>query len=197
MTDVTYTEPTSQDFARILASAKEGSQDAFGILYSSLHARILAFCRVHVGQDAPDCASETWISIAKSISNFQGTESDFRSWAITIAHRRCVDWIRRSPSYEIDRLDLDSFEDLGIGSDPQRIVESEFAATDLLAKIAKVLPDDQRDVVYLRVVAGLDSQETAEVLGKRSGAVRMLLHRALKTLAVSSAEFLEISSEDA
>ncbi len=195
--DSTGTEPIDKDFSVILASAKEGSKDAFGILYSWLHARILAFCKMHVGQDGPDAASETWISIAKSIRNFEGSESEFRSWAITIAHRRCIDWIRKSPSFEIDNIELEFLGDTDISNDPQQLVTTNISAQDILARISATLPEDQRNVLFLRVIGGLSSEEVANIIGKRSGAVRMLLHRAIKSLSSQVEDFLEISSEEA
>ena len=46
----------------------------------------------------------------------------------------------------------------------------------------EALTDAQRDVLSLRVIAGLTVQETAQVLGKRNGAVKALQRRALVTL---------------
>ena len=51
-----------------------------------------------------------------------------------------------------------------------------------LAYIAR-LPPDQAEVVLLRVVAGLDVEEVAAIVGKKAGAVRVLQHRALKRLS--------------
>ncbi len=45
------------------------------------------------------------------------------------------------------------------------------------------LPHDQAEVVLLRVVAGLDVEQVARVVGKRPGAVRVLAHRGLRRLA--------------
>jgi RNA polymerase sigma-70 factor (ECF subfamily) len=45
------------------------------------------------------------------------------------------------------------------------------------------LPKDQAEAVMLRVVAGLDVAQTAQVLGKRPGAVRVAAMRGLRRLA--------------
>jgi RNA polymerase sigma-70 factor (ECF subfamily) len=49
--------------------------------------------------------------------------------------------------------------------------------------IAHVLSPDQADVVLLRVLAGLDVEQVAEILGKRPGTVRVLQHKVLRRLA--------------
>ena len=49
--------------------------------------------------------------------------------------------------------------------------------------LVKQLSKDQAEVVALRVIAGLDTDAVAQMLGKSPGAVRVTLHRALKALA--------------
>ena len=44
------------------------------------------------------------------------------------------------------------------------------------------LPDDQADAVLLRVVAGMDVRQVAEVMGRSEGSVRVLVHRGLLRL---------------
>jgi RNA polymerase sigma-70 factor (ECF subfamily) len=44
------------------------------------------------------------------------------------------------------------------------------------------LPSPQADVIMLRVVAGLDTDQVAVILGKTPGNVRVMAHRGLKKL---------------
>lgn len=48
------------------------------------------------------------------------------------------------------------------------------------------LPNGQRQVLALRVVAGLSVDETARVLGKRPGAIRVAMHKAVRKLEQKS-----------
>jgi RNA polymerase sigma-70 factor, ECF subfamily len=45
------------------------------------------------------------------------------------------------------------------------------------------LSSDQAEVVALRIIAGLDTDAVARILGKSPGAVRVALHRGLRTLS--------------
>jgi len=45
------------------------------------------------------------------------------------------------------------------------------------------LPDDQADVILLRVVAGLDTERVGAIVGKRPATVRVIQHRGLRRLA--------------
>jgi hypothetical protein len=53
---------------------------------------------------------------------------------------------------------------------------------DAVALLAR-LSADQAEAVALRVIAGLETPDVARILGKSAGAVRVALHRGLKTLA--------------
>ena len=60
---------------------------------------------------------------------------------------------------------------------------AEREATAAALRLVATLPRDQAELVMLRVVAGLDVAAVAEIVGKKPGAVRVAVHRALKSLA--------------
>jgi len=62
------------------------------------------------------------------------------------------------------------------------VVET-LSAAQAIARLVATLPPDQAEVLMLRVVGGLSADESAEVMGKRPGTVRVLQHRALRRLA--------------
>jgi RNA polymerase sigma-70 factor (ECF subfamily) len=76
-----------------------------------------------------------------------------------------------------ERVALDNRAAIAVESDATRRA---------LALIAQ-LPADQAEVVMLRVVAGLDVAEVAQIVGKRPGTVRVLSHRGLRRLVELSA----------
>ncbi len=184
------------DFSEVLRAAQGGNQEAIGVLYLRLSGRVLGYLRAHVGQDAEDVASEVWLSVARSLPRFAGGESDFRCWVFTIARRRVVDWLRAAPWYQVTALSDRSDDMVDPVTDTAGEVVERFAAQDTLARLADYLPEEQARVLILRVVAGLSTEEVARVVEKKEGAVRMLLHRAIKNLAPLAEELFEISSED-
>jgi RNA polymerase sigma-70 factor (ECF subfamily) len=178
------------DFEEILAAAQEGDEDAIAELYARFSARLVAFLRTHVGQDSEDVASEVWISVAQSIRRFQGGESDFRSWLFTIARRRVSDWVRSSAKQVPVSLS-DSEVTPSWTQGASEMVTDRLSAEETFARLAKLLPGEQSRVLILRVVGGLTTDEVARVVGKRPGAVRVLLYRALKNLASAADEVFE------
>jgi RNA polymerase sigma-70 factor (ECF subfamily) len=59
----------------------------------------------------------------------------------------------------------------------------ESEATSAALALVGTLPPDQAEAIVLRVVAELDAAQTARLLGKSPGAVRVLTHRGLRRLA--------------
>jgi RNA polymerase sigma-70 factor (ECF subfamily) len=50
-------------------------------------------------------------------------------------------------------------------------------------RVVEGLPDDRRRAIVLRFVNELPTDEIARILGRSEGAVRILLHRALRAVA--------------
>jgi RNA polymerase sigma-70 factor (ECF subfamily) len=111
-----------------------------------------------------------------------GTEWAFRRWLYTIARRRLIDHRRRRERSPFARAGLDEFGERPASDDTEAHV---LAANETEAALARItaLPRDQAEVILLRVVAGLDVADVAEIVGKKPGAVRVLQHRALHRLA--------------
>ena len=67
-------------------------------------------------------------------------------------------------------------------ADPAGLAQRAEEARRIRAAVA-ALPDDRRQAVLLRFADGLSAREIGQVLDRSEGAVRVLLHRALKDLA--------------
>jgi RNA polymerase sigma-70 factor, ECF subfamily len=60
---------------------------------------------------------------------------------------------------------------------------AEREATAAALRLVASLPPEQAEMVMLRVVAGLDVATVSDLVGKTPGAVRVAVHRALKSLS--------------
>jgi RNA polymerase sigma-70 factor, ECF subfamily len=167
--------------ADALARASAGDEAGFLALWRALQPRLLRFLRVIGCDDPEDVASETWLQVVRDLHKFSGGEEDFRRWLFTIGRHRAIDAARarsRRPAEPVS-------SGLDILADSQLVEEqvldglSVQGAVALLAELSR----DQAEAVALRVIAGLDTPDVARILGKSAGAVRVALHRGLKTLA--------------
>jgi RNA polymerase sigma factor (sigma-70 family) len=177
-------------FESILWAARSGREWAFARLYDEYNARLLRYFAARAPGAAEDLAAETWLGAARGLGDFDGDETQFRSWLFTIAHRRTVDhwtWQRQARSDPVPVHELDRYP---APDDPEGAVLDAHAARAAVQRIAAILPPEQVDVVLLRLLGGLTVDQVAEALGKRPGTVRVLQHRALRKLTK------EISLED-
>jgi RNA polymerase sigma-70 factor (ECF subfamily) len=177
-------------FQGILTAAQDGGEWAVAILYRWLHPAVVGYLRARAGDEAEDLASETWIAVARGLSNFSGDESAFRSWVFTIAHRRLIDHhratARRPRTRTLHATEGDQHEgpiELPAGDDPAGEVLDAVAGDEAVRRIVALLPRDQAEIVLLRVVGGLPVEDVAAITGRRPGTVRVLQHRALRRLA--------------
>ncbi|HVB41944.1 MAG TPA: sigma-70 family RNA polymerase sigma factor [Streptosporangiaceae bacterium] len=164
-----------------LARARTGEEAAFFELWQQLQPRLLRYLRVLNCDDADDIASETWLQVVRDLHKFSGGEEDFRRWLFTVGRHRAIDAARaRQRRRSIPMaVSYDSVADDDMVEDQVLHALSVKKAVQLLSR----LPVDQAEVVALRVIAGLGTPAVADMLGKSPGAVRVALHRGLRTLA--------------
>ncbi len=152
-----------------------GAERSPGAVYTALAPAVLGYFRSHRMRDPEALTGDVFVAVTEKLGRFRGDDDGLRRWVFTIAHHRRVDEIRRTvrrPEVLTDRpaspsvCDPDSF-------DP--------ALVDAL----DALTPDQREVVVLRFVADLSIEAVARVVGKRSGAVKMLQARGLEALAAA------------
>ncbi|MFF2352978.1 RNA polymerase sigma factor [Kitasatospora sp. NPDC058115] len=180
--------PGPVDLTEAVRAAQGGDEEAFRLLFRSVQPGLLRYLRVLVGgrpedaQDAEDIASEAWLQIARDLGSFTGDGDGFRGWAATVARNRALDHLRARRRRPVTDLPFEQLSGLAGGDDTAGAALASVGTADALALISR-LPRDQAEAVLLRVVMELDAESAAQVLGKRSGSVRMAAHRGLKRLA--------------
>jgi RNA polymerase sigma-70 factor, ECF subfamily len=164
-----------------LAAATAGSEAGFLQLWRAFQPPLLRFLRVLGCEDPEDVASETWLQVVRDLRRFSGGREDFRRWLFTIARHRAIDAARARSRRPVSPVALT----LDFVADSHQVEDQVLDGLSVRQAVALVgtLPKDQAEAVALRVIAGLDTPDVAKILGKSSGAVRVALHRGLKTLA--------------
>lgn len=170
-------------FEAVLRAAAAGDRDAFGELWRATHPPLLRYLRVVCGDAADDVASETWIRAMPALERFSGDENAFRGWLVVIGRNHVRDLARRAQRRPED-LSPDMSEHLS-AADPTDTAEAvlERRSTEAALRLVATLPPEQAELVVLRVVVGLDVADVARITGRSPGAVRVAVHRALRTLA--------------
>ena len=169
------------DFPALLHGAKSGDEWAVTMLYREVHPLLARYLRAREPRFSEDIEGEVWLAIAERLRTFEGDRIAFRAWAFSIARRRLADHRRTAARRRTDPMPIDELDGPAV-DDPERTVLEGISADEAAAFVVRVLPHDQAEVVLLRVVAGLDVNGVAEVLGKKPGTVRVLQHRGLRRL---------------
>lgn len=171
-----------EDFAALLTAAQEGSEQAFSVLWRDANPALLRYLRVVAAEHAEDVAAETWVQVVRGLPRFTGDEPAWRAWLFTTARRRLLDQVRVRKRHPAEPLDELGPADVPRSADAAQLAMDNIATESAMALLSK-LPPPQAEVIFLRVVAGLDTETVAAMLGKSPGAVRVTAHRGLKKLA--------------
>jgi RNA polymerase sigma-70 factor, ECF subfamily len=169
-------------FPAILDQAAAGDQEAFALLWRSAHPKLVRYLRVICGSQAEDVASETWLKAIRALGSFDGDEQGFRGWLVVIARNHVRD-LARYDARRPETLSPDLPHD-HVSPEPDTAdVAVERLSTRAALRLVASLPPAQAEMVALRVVIGLDVAEVAAIVGRSPGAVRVAVHRGLRTLA--------------
>ncbi len=154
-----------------------GERAAFGELVLRHQTSVfnLAYRMLGNRQDAEDVAQETFLAAYRHLKNYDMRRS-FRTWLLSIAHHRCVDFLRRRKQ----TAPLDE-QHAGARDTEARIVAVEQAR--MVQQALQRLSPEDRAVITLRYWEGMSYREMAEVLGVTEGSVRNRLYRARRSLA--------------
>jgi RNA polymerase sigma-70 factor (ECF subfamily) len=143
----------------------------------------LRYLRVRSGTNYEDVAAETWLHVIRDLPSFIGTADGFRAWLFTLARHRAIDSARAAAA----RPSMPVPDFSGVGRPPTAAPADTEAidriSTERAIDLVRELPSEQADMVMLRVVAGLDVATVADIVGKSPGAVRVSVHRGLRSLA--------------
>jgi RNA polymerase sigma-70 factor, ECF subfamily len=165
-------------FESVLPAAQAGAEWALSALYRDLQPPLLRYLSAQEQAEGEDLASEVWLDVASGLPGFEGDESGFRCWVFTIARRRLIDFRRRRARRRTDSVSPDQLADRPDPREAFSAVES-----DSIGAYLGALPPEQAEIVLLRVLAGLDSNQVAKVTGRKPGTVRVMQKRALERLA--------------
>ncbi len=168
--------------AETIASSRQNPA-AFKPIYEEYFPRIYRYClrRVNRAQEAEDLTSQIFTRALASLPTFRG--GSFAAWLFRIAHNAVANYWRDRRA----TVPLEEAETLGQGDETLgRLMEDE--QRQRVLKLIAGLPDEQRELLALKVSGGLSAREIGEVIGKSEGAVRVMIHRTVQTLRAAWAQ---------
>lgn len=176
-------ESPSQRRTAWMVAAQAGDRRAYERLLADSIALIhVAARRAGVAPDhVDDVVQETLLTVHRVRHTFDPTRT-YDAWLVAIAQRRAIDALRRRGRRDRrevhDEFALERHPD---SDDASAATESAQRARRLRLAIAE-LPPGQREAVEQLGLCEHSLREVAESTGRRTGALKVNLHRALKTL---------------
>lgn len=171
------------EIAELVEKAADGDLEAFGELYSIYLAPIYRYVSYQVRDKmtAEDIVEEVFVKAWKAIATCKGKSQTFSAWLYRIAHNHVVNTLRRmNKRVSLESVEMD-IEPLIEVTNPEQEVEAKLAKQELLEAMT-CLSQNQKQVIILKFIEGLENREIAQILGKREGAIRVLQMRALSKL---------------
>ncbi len=162
----------SIDDSALARQARDGSSGAFGELVHRHHTRVFAFLLTLTRhrQDAEDLTQETFLRAWDKIHHYN-PELPLLPWLFTLARRQSIAALRRKrPPPPAEAL-------TPAGPEPAT------RALRMWSLAERHLTPAAYSALWLHYREELPLKEVAAILGKREGAVKVLLHRARKSLA--------------
>lgn len=170
----------------VVAAAQHGDRDALRTVFEVLAPKVLGYLRAKGVRDPEAVTNDVFLALLTRFERIQGGAEGLRKLAFTIAHARMVDDYR-DRSRQPAAVSYEPAEDT-------RTVESAEEDADQVQAVARVravlavLPEDQREVLTLRVVADLSIEQIAAVMGRSQGAVKQLQRRGMISLRTALAD---------
>jgi RNA polymerase sigma-70 factor, ECF subfamily len=160
--------------------AKDGDMSAVHFLYVRFADDVCGYVNsiVRDQHEAEDITQNVFAKLITAIKKYEPREVPFAAWILRVSRNAALDNLRarRQIPFEEVRTDDDGDDQIG------------FERSQCLRDALWRLPQDQREVLVLRHLAGLTPTEIADRLGKSEGSIHGLHHRGRGALKMALAE---------
>lgn len=165
-----------------LRRAQAGDGEALDELLRHFRPRIYRYCLARLGQrdEAQDVTQETCLALATALPSYQDRGRPVAAFVFGIASNK-IRMSRRSSRRHREDVHHEVPDRASAEPSPGLLAQQDDELARLLDRLG-TLPDRQREILLMRVVAGLSAAEVADILGMTPGSVRVAQHRALTEL---------------
>ncbi len=176
-------DSTERDTARVeelalAVAAKGGCIDSFEQLVTRLEGRLFAFLYQKTSDHhlAQDLLQATFVTAYRKLHRYNPKYA-FTTWIYTIASRLTINHFRRKQPVETEHADR------AVETNPRSKLIASEKAMGIWSQVRELLPESQFTALWHFYGEERNLAETADVMNKSVGSVKVLLHRARRKLA--------------
>jgi RNA polymerase sigma-70 factor (ECF subfamily) len=167
---------------QLIKLAKDGEAEAFGELYERHVNAVYRFlyARLDNSMDAEDFSEEVFLRAWNSVPNYRERGVPFLAFLLIIARNVLIDHYRkngRSPQ----QITIEDIQLRDTNPEPSEVSTMNLKNQEIRQALGR-LRDDYQEVLVLRFLNDMSPNETAQVMKRSTGAVRVLQHRAIVAL---------------
>ena len=177
---------------RELVRQAQKTPDAFAELYDQYYPKIFGYVlrRTANLEAAQDITSETFLKVLNKLWQFRWRNISFSSWLYKIATNEVNQYFRKfeyKRSVSLEELQEQGFEPVSPHDPESELIEAQEKLKqhqDFLEIQKRIvqLPAKYQEVIALRFFEQKQIKEISEILGKKEGTIKSLLHRAVERL---------------
>lgn len=147
-----------------------GNEEALSTLIKRHESRIYGFIYSKISDKdiSNDIFQDTFIKVIKTLkSNSYNEEGKFLPWVMRISHNLIIDHYRKTKKMPMFR-ETEEFSIFSIMTDDSLCVESKLISDQIeldLKKLIEELPNDQKEVLVMRMYQDMSFKEISEITG--------------------------------
>ena len=172
-----------------LIERAKSDTEAFGELYDRYYSQIFGYVlrRTANVEIAQDVTSEVFFKALKNLMQFHWRDVPFASWLYRIATHEIANYFRKSRPRQLSLEEVSNSISASDSSAETELIEAEaelkrheefLALHDNISRLSI----KYQEVITLRFFENKQLKEIGEILGKREGTIKSLLHRGLEKL---------------
>jgi RNA polymerase sigma-70 factor (ECF subfamily) len=167
--------------------AQSGDRAAYTRLVRRIMPLLQRALRIRHGflqaADRDDLVQDVLLSLHRAIATYD-SRREFIPWLMAIARNKMADRARRFARSSANEILVDDLAETSAAA-PSAPDYATLGDLDALRRAISCLSEGQRAAIELVKMRELTSQEAARVMGTTPGALRVSVHRAVKTLRAS------------
>ena len=166
-----------------VSSARDDT--TFTDIYQQHRTQIYRYCLARIGheEDAQDVTAQVFLKAYRKLSSYR-QHVPIIAWLMGITRHQIADYYREHHQH----VPLSTIPDIPSSDNtPEEKLEHKHQITRV-AQALNALSEDRREAIAMRLFAGLNNQEIADLMGKSPDAVAMLVHRGLHDLKARLSE---------